>query len=221
MAVEPPASQYRFELEKLRPGEEFVGVGGDLEPGTLLSAYRSGVFPMPVTKRGRIGWWSPDPRAILPLDRLRVSGSLRRSCRRFRTTVDTRFEDVIVACAEPTRPRGWISRDIITAYTRLHDLGWARSVEVWSGDRLVGGLYGVAVGGLFAGESMFHRERDASKVALVTLVDLLRADGRPERLLDVQWSTPHLASLGVLEVPRGDYLQRLARALQLPPMPAR
>ena len=170
---------------------------------------------MPFAKHG-VAWWSPDPRGVLPLRGLRVSRSLRASCRRYRTTVDTRFEAVMAACADPSRPAGWIDDDIIRAYSRLHDLGWAHSVEVWTGDRLVGGLYGVTVGGLFAGESMFHLERDASKVALVELVRLLRADDDPRRLLDVQWATPHLMSMGVIEVPREEYLRRLHDALALP-----
>lgn len=219
MAVEPPASHFRFDVDSLPGGQELVGVGADLEPGTLLSAYRNGLFPMPVTKRGRLGWWSPDPRGILPLDRLHVSRSLSRSCRRFETSFDQSFDDVITACAQIRRPGGWIRGDLIGAYTRLYHLGWAHSVEVWSGSRLVGGLYGVSVGGLFAGESMFHLERDASKVALVTLVDALRGDHEKRRLLDVQWATPHLASLGVVEVPRPEYLRRLTAALALPPPP--
>jgi leucyl/phenylalanyl-tRNA---protein transferase len=181
-----------------------VAMGGDLEPGTLLAAYRAGMFPMPLGRRGRIGWFSPDPRGILPLDGMRVSRSLRRSSRRFEIRVDTAFDDVIRACADPARPHGWIDRRVITAYSQLHELGWAHSVETWHGGELVGGLYGVAIGGFFAGESMFHRATDASKVALVGLVEILRAV--PDALLDVQWSTPHLASLGVVEVARTDYL---------------
>lgn len=194
-----------------------VGVGADLEPGTVLAAYRSGLFPMPVGRRGPIGWWSPDPRGVLPLDGLRVSRSLRRSCQRYEIRVDTAFDQVVAACSDPRRPHGWISEDIRTAYGLLHDLGWAHSVETWSADgELVGGLYGVAIGGLFAGESMFHHATDASKVALVHLVGALAADGAEGRVLDTQWSTPHLASLGVVDVPRADYLRRLRTALSLP-----
>jgi leucyl/phenylalanyl-tRNA--protein transferase len=123
---------------------------------------------------------------------------------------------VIAACADPRRDSGWIDKDVIEAYTRLHELGWAHSVEAWQDGELVGGLYGIATGGLFAGESMFHRARDASKVALVGLVDLLRDDHADRRVLDVQWSTPHLASLGVVEVARPTYLRMLRRALPLP-----
>lgn len=196
-----------------------VGVGADLEPGTLLAAYRSGLFPMPAGHHGVVAWWSPDPRGIIPLDGLRVSRSLRQSCRRFEIRVDTAFETVIGACADPARPHGWIDRNIRDAYVRLHRLGWAHSVEAWhKAGGLVGGLYGVAIGGLFAGESMFYRVRDASKVALVGLVELLRDDGHQGagRLLDVQWKTPHLASLGAVDIPRTGYLERLEAALRLP-----
>jgi leucyl/phenylalanyl-tRNA--protein transferase len=130
--------------------------------------------------------------------------------------VDTAFEEVISGCADRRRESGWIDADIASAYTTLHRLGWAHSVESWQGGELVGGLYGVAIGGLFAGESMFHRVRDASKVALVGLVDLLRDEHEETRLLDVQWRTPHLASLGVVEVPRPTYLSLLRQALRLP-----
>jgi len=189
-----------------------VGVGADLEPGTLLAAYRAGMFPMPIGGGRKIAWWSPDPRGILPLDGLHLSRSLRQACRRFEIRVDTDFASVVSACADPRRDGGWINRAIIEGYTTLHQLGWAHSVEAWDDTgELAGGLYGVSIGGLFAGESMFHRARDASKVALVGLVERLNAGGG--QLLDVQWSTPHLASLGVIEVPRPDYLRRLAEAV--------
>ena len=189
--------------------------GGDLEPQTLITAYASGLFPMPVRRR-TMSWWSPDPRGVLPLDGLRVSRSLRRSLRRFEVRVDTAFATVVEACGSLPRPHGWITREIAEAYVRLHELGLAHSVETWSEDgRLVGGLYGVSVGGLFAGESMFHLETDASKVALVALVERLRDE--PDALLDVQWSTPHLATLGVVDVRRDEYLALLERALGDPP----
>jgi leucyl/phenylalanyl-tRNA--protein transferase len=160
-----------------------------------------------------MAWWSPDPRGVLPLDGLRVTRSLRRSQRRYDVRVDTAFDAVVEACADPSRDGGWISDDIRRAYGRLHELGWAHSVETWdpATGTLVGGLYGVHVGGLFAGESMFHRAPDASKVALVALVERLRAIGVV--LLDVQWLTEHLASLGAVEIPRAEYLRRLGRAL--------
>lgn len=170
---------------------------------------------MPIGGR-RIGWFSPDPRGVLPLDRLVVTRSLRRSLRRFEVTVDQAFSAVIAACGDPRRPNGWINRKVVSSYTRLHELGWAHSVETWADGELVGGLYGVSLGGLFAGESMFHHQTDASKVALVHLVELLRA-GSSEALLDVQWRTPHLATLGVIEMSRHDYGHRLARAILLEP----
>src|SRR5688500_8914019 len=169
---------------------------------------------MPLHRGGPMAWWSPDPRGILPLDGLRVSRSLRRSCRRYEIRVDTAFAEVVEACASPRRPGGWINAEIRTAYGELHRLGWAHSVEAWDDEGLAGGLYGVAAGGLFAGESMFHRRRDASKVALVALVGLLR-DGEAGRLLDVQWTTDHLAGLGARDVPRPRYLELLAAAVVL------
>lgn len=215
---EPRPSRYGFDLSAAVPGEDLVGIGADLEPGTLIAAYRSGLFPMGLGRGGRgpMGWWSPDPRGVLPLDGMRVTRSLRRSRRRFEIRVDTAFEQVISACADPSRPGRWITDAVARAYLRLHELGWAHSVECWREGTLVGGLYGVAVGGLFAGESMFHRHPDASKVALLALVELLAADGDRRRLLDVQWRTPHLAMLGVIEIPRAEYLERLHKALTCP-----
>jgi leucyl/phenylalanyl-tRNA--protein transferase len=158
---------------------------------------------------------------VLPLEALRTTRSLRKVVPRFEIRVDTAFAEVVRACADPSREGRWITADVERAYGRLHALGWAHSVECWQDGELVGGLYGVAVGGLFAGESMFHRVRDASKVALVALVGLLREAGAPSRrLLDVQWSTEHLAGLGVVEVPRTEYLHQLRSALQLPLPPA-
>ena len=194
-----------------------MGLGADLEAGTLLSAYRAGIFPMPVGVAGEpMHWFSPVRRAVLPLDGMRISRSLRRSVRNFEIRVDTAFEDVVDGCADLERDSGWIDADIRAAYLRLHELGWVHSVEAWRGGELAGGLYGVAIGGLFAGESMFHRERDASKVALAGLVDLLSDEHADARVLDTQWVTPHLASLGVVEIPRADYLARLRAALRLP-----
>ncbi|MGH9274493.1 MAG: leucyl/phenylalanyl-tRNA--protein transferase, partial [Acidimicrobiales bacterium] len=174
MPIEPPSSSWGFPDPGSADEHGVVGVGADLEPGTLLAAYRAGLFPMPLHRGGPMAWWSPDPRGVLPLDRLRVSRSLRRSCRRYEIRIDTAFADVVDACASPRRPGGWISPAIRAAYGELHRLGWAHSVEAWDDEGLAGGLYGVAMGGLFAGESMFHRRRDASKVALVSLVELLR-----------------------------------------------
>jgi leucyl/phenylalanyl-tRNA---protein transferase len=218
MPIEPPPTRWRFPSVDEADEHGIVAVGGDLEAGTLLAAYRHGLFPMPAGLGGPMAWWSPEPRGVLPLDEFRPSRSLRRSTRRYEVRVDSAFADVIDACADPDRPHGWISPEIRRAYRTLHDLGWAHSVEAWSCDdgELVGGLYGLAVGGLFAGESMFHRRTDASKAALVTLAGLLRDDGVAGRLLDVQWQTPHLASLGAVEVARADYVTRVAAAVELP-----
>ncbi|WP_148616092.1 leucyl/phenylalanyl-tRNA--protein transferase [Nocardioides rubriscoriae] len=224
MPVEPPPSRWRFEGDsgpRADPEDDLVAMGADLEPGTVLAAYRHGLFPMPVGAPARsrgepMGWWSPVRRGVLPLDSLVVSRSLRRSCRDFEVRVDTAFAEVLDACADPRRPHGWIDASITEAYTRLHHLGWAHSVETWRGDRLVGGLYGIAIGGLFAGESMFHRVTDASKAALVGLVELLTDEHAADRLIDVQWATPHLASLGVQETTRDAYLARLPGVLAVP-----
>jgi leucyl/phenylalanyl-tRNA---protein transferase len=171
---------------------------------------------MPVDD-GAMLWWSPASRAILPLSNLRVSRSLARSVQRFEIRVDTAFDEVLTACADPAREGGWIDGRMIRAYGALYRLGWVHSVEAWRDGELAGGLYGVSIGGLFAGESMFHRRTDASKAALVALVELLRAPV-VKRLLDVQWLTPHLTSLGAVAIPRRDYLERLREALdQSPP----
>ena len=214
--IDPPPSAWDFRLADIAADSDVLGLGADLEPGTLLAAYRQGLFPMPY--EAELAWWSPVQRGILPLDGLRVSRSLHRSCARYLVTVDKAFSRVVRECGQPNRPGGWITPDIEFAYQELHGLGWAHSVETWSGNELVGGLYGVAIGGLFAGESMFHNATDASKVALVTLVEIMR-EGK-SALLDVQWKTPHLESMGVVEIPRAEYLQRLHEAIALPlPVP--
>ena len=220
MPLEPAPTPWKFPPATDADDDGVAGVGADLEPGTLLHAYRHGLFPMPLGRDGPMGWWSPDPRGVLPLDGLVVSRSLARSRARYEVRVDTAFADVVEACRDSRRPGGWISPEIHSAYQRLHDLGWAHSIEAWDDEGLAGGLYGVAVNGLFAGESMFHRRVDASKVALVGLVDLLRQDGEPARLLDVQWATDHLMRLGAVGIPRWDYLGRLRRALRVGPAPA-
>ena len=166
--------------------------------------------------RSEMAWWSPEERGVLPLSALRVTRSMRQSARHFEVRVDTAFEEVVADCADPSRSGGWIDDEIVTAYSELHRAGWAHSVETWRDGKLVGGLYGVAIGGLFAGESMFARERDASKVALMGLVELLSDTYADQRLLDTQWQTAHLASLGVQKVARPDYLERLVTALTLP-----
>lgn len=183
----------------------------------LVAAYASGWFPM--ASEGEIRWYSPDPRGILPLDAVHVPRRLARVVRsgRFRIEVDRAFVEVMRACAADERdredPGTWIDDEIIASYTALHDAGIAHSVEAWVDDRLVGGLYGVALRGAFFGESMFHHETDASKVALVALVERLRSRGYT--LLDTQWVTPHLEQFGAVEIPRDDYLRRLERSLTL------
>ncbi len=219
MPTEPPPTGWVFpDLRELPSAvHDVVGRGADLEPGTLLAAYRHGVFPMPAEQLGDgMLWWSPVRRGVLPLERLVVSRSLRAARRRFEVRVDTAFDAVIEACADPRRDGSWIEDRITAAYRELHRLGWAHSVETWRDGELVGGLYGVAVGGLFAGESMFHHARDASKVALVALVELLDDEHASERVLDVQWLTEHLASLGAIEVPRPSYAAMLERAAAVP-----
>lgn len=219
--VEPPATGWDFGGVHPLLGHEVVALGADLAPGTLLRAYRAGLFPMGVGDAGAgpIGWWSPDPRGILEPGALIVARSLRKVLPRFEVRVDTAFAQVVRCCADPARRGRWITPDIAAAYTRLHELGWAHSVETWQEGRLVGGLYGLAIGGLFAGESMFHRVRDASKVALVALASIVFADGHRARVIDAQWQTPHLASLGVVEIPREAYLGLLAQAQRLPVPP--
>lgn len=210
--VEPPPTQWELPSPELADRDGIVGTGGDLQPGTLLAAYRRGLFPMPLGRR-RLVWFSPDPRAIIPLDGLVVSRSLRRSLRRYEVRRDTAFTEVMIRCGDPRRPGAWITPAFVEAYSRLHSLGWAHSFESYDADgALVGGLYGVRIGGLFAGEAMFHHASDASKVALVALVAWLNDTGA--RLLDVQWPTPHLCSLGAIAVSRDDYLRRLAAAVE-------
>ncbi len=186
----------------------------ELSPEVLLSAYMQGIFPM-AHDDGRIYWYSPDPRAILPLDGLHVAQSLRRVIHRgaFDIRFDTAFDAVIAACAAPAagREQTWISVEIQRAYSELHRLGFAHSVEAWQGDELAGGLYGVSIRGFFAGESMFSRRRDASKVALYYLVQHLRA--RQFQLLDTQFQTAHLMKMGAVEISRRRYLTLLRRAL--------
>jgi leucyl/phenylalanyl-tRNA--protein transferase len=222
MPIEPPPSRWQLDLEQATPQDDLVGIGADLDPGTILMAYRAGLFPMGLGEGGDLptGWWSPDPRGVLLPADLRVSRSLRRSLRHFDIRVDTAFTAVMAACADPSREGAWITAAITEAYRGLYELGWAHSVEAWRGGELQGGLYGLALGGLFAGESMFHRATDASKCALVGLADRVFADGDPRRVIDVQWATPHLSSLGITQIPREDYLVRLEGALSLPVPPA-
>jgi leucyl/phenylalanyl-tRNA--protein transferase len=215
LPVEPPPSRFAMpDPAEAEPGGDVIAVGADLEPSTLLAAYRAGMFPMPLDPRRRrseIAWFSPDPRGILPLDGMHVSRSLRRSLRRYDVSFDQAFREVMIACGTQPRDGQWITTPIVEAYSRLFELGWAQSIEVLEDDELVGGVYGVRIGRFFAGESMFSRRTDASKVGLVRLVDALRDDG--VELFDVQWRTDHLATLGVIEISRREYLERLERVL--------
>jgi leucyl/phenylalanyl-tRNA--protein transferase len=189
-----------------------VAVGGDLRPQTLLRAYRSGIFPW-FNDGDPILWWSPEPRAIFEFDHFYISARLARTIRsgKFRLTINRAFSEVMRGCAD--RERTWVTPDMIAAYEKLHKLGYAHSIEVWHGEMLAGGVYGVALGGFFAGESMFHRVRDASKVALAYLIEYLRIRGFV--LFDTQVITEHTASLGALEIPRAEYLGRLHKALEV------
>jgi len=214
----PPSS--RFPDPRRAPGDAPVAAGGDLEPATLLDAYRHGIFPWPLDEGhgpAPLLWWSPDPRAVIPLDGLHVSRTLARTLRRgvFACAVDTDFDAVVAYCADRPGEGTWITPAMASAYGRLHRLGAAHSVEVRDGGgALVGGVYGVTVGAAFCAESMFSRATDASKVALVALVAQLRADGFA--LLDAQLPTPHLKRMGAVALPRDVYLRRLSAAVDRP-----
>lgn len=214
----PEQNQWHFPEEHEMPiGDDLVAVGADLEPSTVLGAYAAGCFPMPINRR-QIGWFCPTTRGILHPANLRLTRSLRQSMKRYEVTVNQAFDEVISACADPARPMGWIDHRITRAYTKLNRMGWVHSVEVWDEEGLAGGLYGLAIGPLFAGESMFHRRRDASKVALAHLVELVGdASGT---LIDVQWLTPHLASLGAEECARAEYLHHVRRCMADGPLPS-
>ena len=214
MAREPSPTSWHLRPAPDDHPHDLWAAGADLEPATLLEAYRLGLFPMPV--RETIGWFSPVRRAVFPLEPFAPTRSLRRARRKYEIRVDVAFRAVVEGCARPGEPESWIDEQIAVAYVRLHELGWAHSVEAWDGDGLAGGLYGVSIGGLFAAESMFHVRTDASKAALVGLMELLRAAGDPAvRLVDAQWLTPHLESLGAVEVARAEYRRRLEAALGL------
>lgn len=208
----------RFPDPRLAGPDGLVAMGGRLDPDWLLDAYRHGVFPWPSGDDEPMLWWSPDPRALMPLDGLRISRRLQRTLRsgRFQTDCDTDFAGVLEGCATgPGREGGtWLTEGMRSAYQEMHRLGHAHCVETWREGRLVGGVYGLAIGGLFAAESMFHYETDASKVALAALVSHL--NNRGYRLLDIQQWTRHTGSLGAVEVPRSDYLDLLANAIEAP-----
>lgn len=226
-------------IELPDPQDDLVGIGFSVDADEVLDYYRRGWFPMPAGEAetqltrtlGRFGGrgqnayflWSPVHRGVLPLDGLRVTRSLRKMAKRYTVTINTAFDRVIAECADPRRTGSWIDDSIIDLYGELHRRGDAHSVETWDADgHLVGGLYGVSLAGLFAGESMFHdpqRGRDASKVALVGLVEFIRSDPWVDRrLFDVQFQTDHLASLGVVEIDREDYLAQLVDSLSVPPL---
>jgi len=216
--AESPALRFAGEKERADPDwpEGLVAVGGDLNPERLVRAYRAGVFPW--SSSPAVTWWSPDPRAIFDLATFHPHRSVGKTVRRhgWRFSTDRDFEAVMRACAAPApdRTSTWISEEFVTAYATMHRRGLAHSVEVWEGEELVGGLYGVTIGGFFGGESMFRRRTDASKAAVGFLVEHLRARGF--RLLDAQVPTPHLLAIGAVEIPRAEYLARLRDALGAP-----
>lgn len=209
-----PSSGSPFDGIRMDAGRDIVAAGGGLEPELVLDAYRHGIFPW-YDAGDPVLWWSPDPRAILPLEAFHVSRRLRRTLRagRFEIRWDTAFEEVVRACDQGRPDGSWIHADMRRCYQALHQAGHAHSCEVYADDVLVGGIYGVTFGGGFAAESMFHRARDASKVALVRLVERLRRRGFV--LLDVQFRTAHLATFGCVEIPRAAYLERVAAAVAL------
>jgi leucyl/phenylalanyl-tRNA--protein transferase len=225
MIILRPNSPPRYfpPVESATP-EGLLAVGGDLSSDRLLAAYQQGVFPW-YSAGQPILWWSPDPRAVLYPDQLKVSRSLRQTLRRghFEVRFDTVFRDVMLACSAPREqyPGGgtWITDEMVTAYSRLHELGYAHSIETWRGAQLTGGLYGIAIGGIFFGESMFSRETDASKVALVAMVNRLRA--WDFSLIDCQVPSTHLTSLGAVNIPRHQFLMELSQALTRPGHPGR
>ncbi len=211
--IEPRPIVARF--PEPRPGEDVVAVSRSMTPALVLEAYKLGIFPWPV-RQGLVPWASPDPRAIYPLAPPRPwPRTVRRAFRpELRVSFDEAFEQVMRACGERPGEGTWITPDILSTYGELHELGWAHSVEVWNGERLAGGLYGIAMGALFAGESMFHRETGASKVAFASCADRLRERGF--EIFDVQVLTSHLEMLGCLEIPRAEYRARAAAAIARP-----
>jgi leucyl/phenylalanyl-tRNA--protein transferase len=213
------ASVWDFPTLEQMPQDDLVILGADLKPETVIDSYQHGIFPMhiEVANKRQIGWWSPQQRGILPLNKINISKSLQKSMKKFHVSFDQAFDQVIDGCGDDKRPQGWINKEIKIAYKKLFELGYVHSVEVWNKkDELVGGLYGVEVQGLFAGESMFHKETDASKTAMVYLVNKLK-DAGGKRLFDVQWQTPHLKSMGVIKIPRKKYLSMLPEVMKTKP----
>jgi leucyl/phenylalanyl-tRNA--protein transferase len=211
-----PSGSSKFPAVRYADEHGLLAVGGKLEPEWLLDAYSHGIFPWPFSD-GMLAWWSPDPRAVLELDRLHVARRLARTCRsgRFEVTCDQDFSGVIAGCGSAPDRMGetWITPPMLAAYEQMHRLGHAHSIEVWYEGKLAGGVYGISLGGMFAAESMFHLVRDASKVALVRMVHHLRCRGYA--LLDIQQLTPHTQRFGAHEIPRKRYLARLWEALEL------
>lgn len=215
----PFGDDLRFPPVEQASREGLIAMGGDLSPERLLAAYRNGIFPWPWSDRLPMLWWCPDPRFVLYPEELRVTRSLEQRVKsgRFAVTLDTAFDQVVAACAQVRRreePGTWITPEMRAAYAELHRLGHAHSTEAWREGRLAGGLYGVALGGAFFGESMFFHETDASKVAFVTLVRQLRRWGF--RIVDCQIATDHLARFGARTIPRARFLEELAQALEIP-----
>ena len=213
------ASVWDFPTLEQMPQDDLVILGADLKPETVIDSYQHGIFPMhiEVANKRQIGWWSPQQRGILPLNKINISKSLQKSMKKFHVSFDQAFDQVIDGCGDDKRPQGWINKEIKIAYKKLFELGYVHSVEVWNKkDELVGGLYGVEVQGLFAGESMFHKETDASKTAMVYLVKKLK-DAGGKRLFDVQWQTSHLKSMGVIKIPRSKYLSLLPEVMKTKP----
>jgi len=213
------ASVWDFPAPEQMPKDDLVTLGADLKPETLIDSYKHGIFPMhlQIENKREIGWWSPQQRGILPLNKINISSSLKKSMKKYFVTFDQDFDAVIEGCGDDKRPKGWINKDIKTAYKKLFELGYVHSVEVWNkNDELVGGLYGVEVNGLFAGESMFHKQTDASKTAMVYLVNQLKEAGG-ERIFDVQWQTPHLKSMGVIKISRAKYISLLPEVMNTTP----
>ncbi|MFT6563381.1 MAG: leucyl/phenylalanyl-tRNA--protein transferase [Actinomycetes bacterium] len=217
--IEPSPTDWVLPDPAVAPADaELLGIGAGLDPATMLAGYRSGVFPMGVELpdgTDALGWWSPAPRGVLFPEEFHESRSLRRSRRGFAVTFNVAFADVVARCADPRRPHGWIDTRFRRAYQQLHDLGWAHSVEVWAGDgSLAGGLFGIQLGGLFAAESKFHVRTDASKVAVAALCEeFVSKEPTGERMIDVQWATDNLRTLGVREISRSEYLVRLQGCL--------
>ena len=213
------ASVWDFPTPEQMPKDDLVTLGADLKPETLIDSYKHGIFPMhlQIENKREIGWWSPQQRGILPLNKINISSSLKKSIKKYYVTFDQDFDAVIEGCGDDKRPKGWINKDIKTAYKKLFELGYVHSVEVWNKkDELVGGLYGVEVNGLFAGESMFHKQTDASKTAMVYLVNQLKEAGG-KRIFDVQWQTPHLKSMGVIKISRAKYISLLPEVMNTTP----